>query len=167
MEGYRAFQHLSAANAEAVTSRGAMICEHGRPKDICGECFPSEATIDRDREFDQTARSETPGPRSVSPSILEHRILMLKNEIRVANADREELAERNIALQKRIDAFELMAGSLSNKIDEMEATFKTLTGKTPAAVAITVESLPYFEDNELCGYCHRQPGDRHAANCRQ
>lgn len=169
MEGYRAFQNLSAANAEAVTSRGAVICEHGRPKGICGECFPSEPTIDRDREFDQTARSETPGPRTVSPSILEHRILMLKNELRVANADREQLAEQNAVLRKRIVGFEQMAELLSNKIDEMEATFKTLAGVSPAAFAdpIVITSPSYFKDDQVCGYCNRQPGERHARNCRQ
>lgn len=125
--------------------------------------------IDRDLEFDQTARSETPGPRTVSPSILEHRILMLKNEIRVANADREQLAEQNAVLRKRIVAFEQMAESLSNKIDELESTFRNLAGTTPIEFAgeITIESLPYFEDHEPCGYCHRQPGTKHASNCRQ
>ena len=135
MEGYRAFQHLSAANAEAVTSRGAVICEHGRPKGICGECFPSEPTIDRDREFDQTARSETPGPRSVSPAILEHRILMLKNELRIEKDENLKLSGQNTELRKRIIGFEEMAAALSTKVDEMESTFKTLTGTTPAAFA--------------------------------
>lgn len=100
--------------------------------------FAPDATrlvIDRDLEFDQTARSETPGPRAVSPSILEHRILMLKSELRVANADREQLAEQNAALRKRIVGFEQMAESLSNKIDEMESTFKTLAGTTPIEFA--------------------------------
>jgi hypothetical protein len=33
--------------------------------------------------------------------------------------------------------------------------------------AITISSPTYYEDNEWCGYCHRLPGSKHSAGCRQ
>lgn len=31
----------------------------------------------------------------------------------------------------------------------------------------TIDGPPYFEDHEVCGYCMRQPGEKHANGCRQ
>lgn len=158
MEGYRAFEHLSAA------TRTTLRCGHGRPKDICGECFPTETIIDRDREFDQTAktepveqkcycspdygshfpsdhgrfrteetaRSETPGPRNVSPSILEFKIQTLEKEKRTLTGENIDLAERLRVANNRIYQFEQMAAALAAKIDEFERGFQAATGKAAA-----------------------------------
>jgi hypothetical protein len=32
---------------------------------------------------------------------------------------------------------------------------------------ISLDSPPYFEDYEECGYCHRKPFTRHKGSCRQ
>lgn len=32
---------------------------------------------------------------------------------------------------------------------------------------MTVTMPPYYEDDEVCGYCNRQPNTKHEAWCRQ
>ena len=95
----------------------------------------ANATIDRDREFDQTARTETPGPRAVSPAILEHRIQILTKEVQAANDARErlgveisQLTERLMIANRRIAGFERIHASFAALIDKAEAAFKLATG---------------------------------------
>lgn len=92
-------------------------------------------TIDRDREFDQTAKTEPAAacpvcrsaechrvapPPAVSPSIIEFRNLELKNE----NLD---LTEKLRVANERIAGFERMLASFAAKIDNIQDSFDTLT----------------------------------------
>lgn len=104
----------------------ARVCQHGRSPGICGECFPSEiTTVDRDREFDQTAKTVTE-PRHVSPAIHEHRINILEQEKRELT---EMLELETVAHGKtqhtlnlaeiRINQFENFTRTLAAKCDQM------------------------------------------------
>lgn len=77
-----------------------------------------ETTIDRDREFDQTAKTEDT-PRNVSPAIWEHRYLMEKQRREAAERVTVDTINRlNVALD-RIAGFERLNAALAAKVDEM------------------------------------------------
>lgn len=83
---------------------------------------------DRDREFDQTAKTEpTEPPRHVSPAILEQRIITLKRDLEFANADRRDLAERLLVANSRIEGFERFSAAMAAKVDEIDATLRIAT----------------------------------------
>ena len=163
-------------------SRGRMNGQQWRDQQEYSHFPPTETKIDRDREFDQTAktepskcfycdwpsyhghkiycpnnsnysktpdeffaahpnldseftrakRSETPGPRTVSPSILEFKIQTLEKEKRTLTGENIELVERLRVANNRIYQFEQMAAGLAAKIDEFERGFKAATGKAAA-----------------------------------
>jgi hypothetical protein len=52
-----------------------------------------------------------------------------------------------------------------------EVPFHVAPGsKVPEAyeeVRLKIDGPPYFEDDEVCGYCGRVPGEHHAKWCRQ
>lgn len=105
---------------------------------------------DRDREFDQTARSETPGPRTVSPSILEFKIQTLEKEIRLQFAENRDLLERLRVANERIAGFEKLSAGLAAKIDEFERGFQAVTGATAAEFAAQSAQAPNHFDISRC-----------------
>lgn len=47
--------------------------------------------------------------------------------------------------------------------DMVEAAIKNYQ----AGLQIEITQPPYFEDDQVCGYCHRVPGTKHEMWCRQ
>lgn len=57
---------------------------------------------------------------------------------------------------------ELIESRLAQKMIEWENKKRGLT-----KVELVLDSPPYFEDSEPCGYCGREIGKSHATWCRQ
>lgn len=86
-----------------------------------------QTAADRGDEFDQTKRHEYPvvySRNSVSPAIWEHRYLQEKQARKMAE-------ERLSVALDRIRGYERINNALAIAVDEMESSFKTLTGKSP------------------------------------
>ena len=98
--------------------------------------------IDRSPEFDQTRKSENHGkdalfatePRHVSPAIHEFRVERLRQELKAERKLHAETQDRLAVASKRIIAFEKMLAAMAEKLDQAEADFARLIGKTPSEV---------------------------------
>jgi hypothetical protein len=92
-----------------------------------------ETVIDRSDVFDQTARHDT--GRTVSPSILEHRIAMLKRDLAAERAAHVNTQDQLTVARQRIRAFENMAANFAETLDKADAAFVQLTGRRLEDVA--------------------------------
>lgn len=88
-----------------------------------------ELSIDRDREFDQTAKTDTEETkyRGLSPAILEQQVIDLRRQLRQVTDQCDELLTGNARLRKRIREFEHLILKLSEHIDLMGLQFERLT----------------------------------------
>ena len=73
-------------------------------------------------------------------------------------------AECSGLAEKMVDA--AVISGAPNAIDHMLAGLRILI-QNPKTPEITITTLNYFEDDEICGYCQRQPGEKHEGWCRQ
>lgn len=138
----------------------------------------SDLRYDRDREFDQTAKTEpdrvcpvcrsaecprpatsslpaiigTHAERRVSPSILEFR----NQELAAENID---LKERLRVATERIAGFERISALLSQKLEEFDRDFKAITRPASDEAAITLEILPD------CGRSVPTPNEYEISKC--
>lgn len=94
-----------------------------------GKAALFENTIDRDREFDQTARTEP--PRHVSPAIREFQIERLKQELKFERIEHAKTQDRLAAAESRIRGFEKMSAALARHADALMIQFERITGRTP------------------------------------
>ena len=74
-------------------------------------------------------------------------------------------AECSGLAEKIMDA--AVVSGAPNAINHMLAGLRILTQNRKAAPEITITTPNYFEDDEVCGYCQRQPGEKHESWCRQ
>lgn len=70
------------------------------------------------------------------------------------------------------DGFSMIKGDaywIGSDSCEYDDPFDYLKNGSPVKQTqnVVVETLPYLEAHEVCGYCMREPGTKHAPSCRQ